>query len=710
MDGFAMLAACAAVLLSGGTPPMFTTSVPEVYLIDYAADHVDNPAYLETVAAAPPGILHVGHDVVFKSHLGPCRGFSAFPEMYERLSPAECEAEIARLKGYVDSLHGAGVKTVIPYICDVLVFGDHVKRTGFWEFYDHWDEYESLGLGSKPNADPIEWMQNDEREPLDQREWYVYKPCVNHPDWQRYLGAVVRIVARCGYDGVFVDVNSFRCKHECCRSMFVKYLENRYSKDALKDRFGFDSAESVRLAEETDRSLLGVEMRRFRASSMTDLFTVLRNEGEALRPGFMVLPNLSPMAHIDGVRKRVGNGQDVGRWAASCSWLMFEEMQQSGRFGPDTISDCILPYKLAFASGIRGGMLLYHARDRDGVALAMAEAGAGGGGGLIQPAYECPEVRTQYARFWRENRAIFEGLDPWSEVGVFYFRDELYWHNFKHMRDVYRLRRDLSDEHVLFDFIVEQNVSATTLRRYQAVILPEARHLSDEQVNDLREYVSEGGILVAIGSCGGVTELGRARSPKPFAAQSSAAKPDDKTPIPTAGKGHIVLAHDLDALVPPRPLELFDFTEDEASEIGVVLERTHDVAAGDTGPSVLLSLLRSIAKTELAVVGAETPATIRFSAFVKEEGEKRSLVVHVVNYDVPIHAVAKSGPPVVVRDLDVRIPLPAEWHAASVEALEPGAGPVALPFSEGEQRLCVTVPRVSIYTVLHVRCDRASAS
>ncbi len=50
----------------------------------------------------------------------------------------------------MDNLHAAGVHHVMPYICSVTIGGHHVRRTGFWEFYDHWDEYLEFGLPPRP--------------------------------------------------------------------------------------------------------------------------------------------------------------------------------------------------------------------------------------------------------------------------------------------------------------------------------------------------------------------------------------------------------------------------------------------------------------------------------------------------------------------------------------------------------------------------------
>jgi len=52
--------------------------------------------------------------------------------------------------------------------------GDPNRRSGFWEFYDHWDSYRSLGLAPRPQADPWEWMQRSPDGRLHQYYKYGY--------------------------------------------------------------------------------------------------------------------------------------------------------------------------------------------------------------------------------------------------------------------------------------------------------------------------------------------------------------------------------------------------------------------------------------------------------------------------------------------------------------------------------------------------------
>jgi hypothetical protein len=80
-------------------------------------------------------------------------------EDIRRISPDELREKMKALKHFTGEMHRVGVKLVMPYICTKTIGGDHSKRTGLWEFYDHWNEYRALGLGPRPQTDPRQWLQ-----------------------------------------------------------------------------------------------------------------------------------------------------------------------------------------------------------------------------------------------------------------------------------------------------------------------------------------------------------------------------------------------------------------------------------------------------------------------------------------------------------------------------------------------------------------------
>jgi len=130
------------------------TTVPFTYNIEYGLDHIGSERYFKTIGEAPPNLLHVGEDIPFSSTFGTKREYAGVKaDLFKLLTVEEVRAKIAELQDYTASLHKAGVKWVIPYICNELAFGDHVRRAGFFEFFDHWDRNAEFGYPPKPAAD-----------------------------------------------------------------------------------------------------------------------------------------------------------------------------------------------------------------------------------------------------------------------------------------------------------------------------------------------------------------------------------------------------------------------------------------------------------------------------------------------------------------------------------------------------------------------------
>ncbi|MFQ6098540.1 MAG: hypothetical protein ACE5O2_12510, partial [Armatimonadota bacterium] len=289
--------------------PDWRSEPPIIYVLDYGGNHVDDPEFIAAVATAPPDLLHLGKDVPFTHNWGPIRALGGENQAYgkgdniRRLSPAEVRDRIERLRAMVRRLHEVGVRMVMPYVCSMTMGGDDRARTGFFEFYDHWDEYAEFHLGPRPPADPIEWMQRRPDGSLQKFYKYTgpfyppYEPnqryacCVNNPNWRAWLENVVRWVARCGYDGTFVDNSgSQRCYCRYCQEKFDDYLARRYTAAQRREYLGSDDPGEVNLAEASD-TLLWAETQRFWKVSLHDHQVALRKAGREINPDFKVFAN-----------------------------------------------------------------------------------------------------------------------------------------------------------------------------------------------------------------------------------------------------------------------------------------------------------------------------------------------------------------------------------------------------------------------------------
>ena len=106
-------------------------------------------------------------------------------------------------------------------------------------------------------------------------------------------------------------------------------------------------------------------------------------------------------------------------------------------------------------------------------------------------------------RFVEEHEEILTQQVPVANIGVYYS---------KPTRLSYRLKTDSSDifgtelrgiinvlteNHLQYDFILDDQMSGQMLKKYNVIILPNVRCMSDTEVNLIKDYVREGGSLIA---------------------------------------------------------------------------------------------------------------------------------------------------------------------------------------------------------------------
>jgi hypothetical protein len=250
---------------------------------------------MDELRAAPPHILTAGgHAAVIPFLWGPFKGvhneiYGDGSEWFGRildaglLAPEKLKKRVDDLKEYVK---GVDFTKYMPYSdFATQLMGNHQHRTGFWEFYDRWDEYAALfDLGTKP-PDPTTWLRqfedgkmqlesfpdelkgfsfdyspikciydsgacratytqpgpnecskNDVR-PKNCAEPTYYRYAVNpySKGWEMWWSWNFKDMARLGYAGTFVDnVGTQNCWNAECHEAFRKWAVKRFKTEELK--------------------------------------------------------------------------------------------------------------------------------------------------------------------------------------------------------------------------------------------------------------------------------------------------------------------------------------------------------------------------------------------------------------------------------------------------------------------------------------------
>jgi len=636
---------------------------PFTYVIDYAGNHMGNAEWDAAIEAAPPGLLHVGHDIPVLSVSGPTLAWDV--SKFDPASPEQVRERMAQVREFVERMRGLGAVKVIPYIVNCILWGDHETRKGFWHFYDHWNEYAGLGLGTQPPQDPVEWQQ-EQRRAQQHAGGYWYTPCPNNPHFQRFLDDLGRMIARCGYHGLFMDVNTCWCFCSACQADFRRFMADRYSPEELRRRFGVKEIAEVSLRDEAPAEY-AAEVDLFRAESVQRNLRSVRNAGQEVRPDFLMVANIGPMGNFDGFLHRTGSGKSVLGWARACDYIMFEEWLFPGEAAPGVISDQIMQYKLAFDLGGKAVVLDYKGGTPATSELAWAESAAfGGGGAFVNPGTAFPEARAKYDRFWTAHPDLYEGYETHAEVGVPFLYDRILLRNVAHLRQAYRLTDALARTHLLFEFLPSL-ADEERLARLPVVILPAVDFLRPEEDLALRKYVERGGVVVALGSMKPAEE-GTTAQDGLLALQAKAERDVSGALVGRKGAGRLVLLPDPDAYLPESPFALWQLTEDEMQPEGETERRA--AAAAAAGVPVpgerLVGLLRGLLGGGACCQGPGAES-VRLNAFLKAE----ALVLHLVNYAVPLLRPQDEAVPSPAGPLRVRLPLPPGLAIAQARAYSP---------------------------------------
>lgn len=311
------------------------SSVPFIYVINYGDRWITNPEAAQVFGNEPPDVLHIGKAVPVTHLWGPIpymagenqstggRGHTLDRDAIRLLTPEELEVKIEQITSAVARLHDAGIPAVMPYICHMTMAGDHETREGLWAFYDRWDDY-ARWLGPRPPTGPTDWILKDTKgKRIDVGYGYTppyfdplhrYGACPNNPSWNQFSAAIVRLIAQCGYDGVFVDnsggIGGDGCGH--CQAAFAKWMEEHFDQATLRRACGDDAGE-VSLANPA----LAPIRDRWHATVIRDRLNMLREAGREIHPKFQIFPN-------------VGRFQRAIPLGDGCDLLMFESTKPAG--------------------------------------------------------------------------------------------------------------------------------------------------------------------------------------------------------------------------------------------------------------------------------------------------------------------------------------------------------------------------------------------
>lgn len=489
----------------------------------------------------------------------------------------------------------------------------------------------------------------------------------------------------------------------------------RYWLASLEERFGAEGLEhTLRVGDVSTLGVRSPKMRclwadtqKFWAWTIARRNAELREAAKEVSGHFLMVPNWGDMTGFCHLLSRCRDAKNVRLWKTGTDIVFYEDEYFPGTLAPGYTLDLMVSYKYSAACGIRSAVLPYKGSDsRNLTELATAEAAAfSGDGAFVQMPYGFSEIRLAYRAFFETNPGWFRNRASHASVGLVLSFDEVHMENTHHLRESAACARYLAENHILFDFLCEGQIRLSELSRFEVVIVPHVEFLPLAARRALVAFIQNGGRVLVSGNTGEFDEHGRPCRTDDLLARLRAlvwrrgADGSESVDYSSAGKARWL--NDLRKWIPRRIWEIHDIEDAMKDEYkdAVLPDVVKKAGAVPEVDLRLAAILNDLAGRDLSVLAPNAPITIRASAW-RGTGSDHSVVLHLVNYDIPGPGLS-VGEPVPVTGVDVRLrtgPLPVK----SVFAGSPWEKPKELPCRRIGATLRFTVPRIQVYQVIHI--------
>ena len=471
-----------------------------------------DPAFISFLEEARPQVVQMGFYGPQLYALGDTELGSGYPM---NLPVRGVHEVLDWQRQFNQRIHDIGGK-VIGHFSMTIAWGDPDKKTGFFESYPS-SSWPMELLGPKPVdkiADLVHKQPDGQMVVGDRYGFPWVAGCSNNPHWRQLHKKMVEVaITRCDVDG-FVSLYNYNhgCACDYCNQAFRVYLSDQYPLKEIESEFGIDNLDSFRLDGTLGKSPgwvdpekphpvgLQIEAMRFSQSAWKKHYDEIFIEtGRKLKPDLI----LGSWNHLGFMAPHERNVIPKDMWGRDEDLFWYSTGAGTGTVANGDAGVRMLNLKFIWElSGHKLPVLGRYEGTRTRVSIAEGLACQGPGMGLYCN-WKDPDgskAFIDYFRFAEEFQTYYHPVESYAEVGLIFPRRSILKGDDLPLEHFRKIGKSLMDEHILFDVLSDQNISAERLSQYHGIFIPGTNSLNVNLVELLAEYTSNNNPII-VSSC-----------------------------------------------------------------------------------------------------------------------------------------------------------------------------------------------------------------